>query len=355
MKQKGIYVAATKQNVGKTTVCLGLYHFLSSKMKVGFIKPVGQEHVPFKGQNVDKDVALFLDYFQLGINPELLSPILFSKGSTKYILDGKIDLIGLEKSMQQAYNAIAGQNDFMLVEGTGHVGVGSIANLSCARVSSLLQLDCIMVVPGGIGLSFDLIMMQKAMLDKYGVKIKGVVINKVLENKREEIEYYLTKALKPQGIEVIGTMPYLPFLSSPTFEDFEIIFKTAMISGMQHRIRHFEDIVLLQQETQLKINQIALVPATREELIKKTIDFRSQQKHLGEIGLILTSKAPPSHTMLEKLKKEEIPAIWVPEPSTIVMKQIMTYVTQFQLEDIEKIEKAIAHSTQFINFEKVIA
>lgn len=42
MRAKNVFVAATGQNVGKTTNCLGLFDRLRSRdFHVGFIKPVG--------------------------------------------------------------------------------------------------------------------------------------------------------------------------------------------------------------------------------------------------------------------------------------------------------------------------
>jgi len=46
MGRKAIFIAATGQNVGKTTICLGLPAGLRKRFsRVGFIKPVGQQHV----------------------------------------------------------------------------------------------------------------------------------------------------------------------------------------------------------------------------------------------------------------------------------------------------------------------
>ena len=46
MKEKGFFVAATGQNVGKTTVCLGLVSGLKKRLaSVGYMKPIGQEHI----------------------------------------------------------------------------------------------------------------------------------------------------------------------------------------------------------------------------------------------------------------------------------------------------------------------
>ena len=42
-----IFVAATRQHVGKTSSCLGIVNGMRARLKdCGFIKPVGQRHVP---------------------------------------------------------------------------------------------------------------------------------------------------------------------------------------------------------------------------------------------------------------------------------------------------------------------
>jgi dethiobiotin synthetase len=67
MKRKAIFVAATGQNVGKTTICLGLVSGLQKRFaSVGFLKPVGQESVQsHTGVPIDKDVLLFKSRFGL--------------------------------------------------------------------------------------------------------------------------------------------------------------------------------------------------------------------------------------------------------------------------------------------------
>ena len=55
-----IYVAATEQHAGKTTVSVGLYRAaIAHGYKACFIKPVGQRYVLDGGQRVDEDAVLF--------------------------------------------------------------------------------------------------------------------------------------------------------------------------------------------------------------------------------------------------------------------------------------------------------
>jgi BioD-like phosphotransacetylase family protein len=52
-------VAATKQHVGKTSTSLALLSGLQKRFdKVGFIKPVGQQHVPVYSKTLNKEICV---------------------------------------------------------------------------------------------------------------------------------------------------------------------------------------------------------------------------------------------------------------------------------------------------------
>lgn len=135
-----IYVAATRQHVGKTTTSLALLSGLMErfpKNRVGFIKPVGQQSVVVslvdEGKQtsreimVDKDAALVKQYFQLSnVSYDHISPVLIPAGYTRDYLDGKITSKDQITCIQNAFQSIQNQSDIVLCEGTGHVAVGSI-------------------------------------------------------------------------------------------------------------------------------------------------------------------------------------------------------------------------------------
>ena len=112
MPRKAFFVAATGQNVGKTTACLGLVAGLKRRhQSVGFFKPVGQEHVEVEaGQHVDKDVVLFKSHFQLSDPIEEMSPVLFPRGFTRDYLDGKVDHHHLADKITQSFASIGSRN-----------------------------------------------------------------------------------------------------------------------------------------------------------------------------------------------------------------------------------------------------
>src|SRR3989338_5120601 len=155
MRSPSFFVAATGQNVGKTTACLGLLSGLKKRLSsVGFFKPVGQEHVETDtGVHVDKDVVLFKSHFQLLDPYEEMSPVLFPRGFTRDYLDGKVQAADLIHKISHAFSAIVQRNGMAIVEGTGHTGVGSLVDLNNAQVAALLKIPIILVASGGLGSS----------------------------------------------------------------------------------------------------------------------------------------------------------------------------------------------------------
>jgi phosphate acetyltransferase len=88
------------------------------------------------------------------------------------------------------------------------------------QVAAALGLDVVIVAPGGLGVSFDVLATNYSMLKEHGVKLKGVVLNKVNPAKREMNVNYYRKALERWGVPLMGVIPEeasLPLLSMKAF------------------------------------------------------------------------------------------------------------------------------------------
>ena len=86
-----IFIAATGQNTGKTTISLSLFiwHGKNTSL-VGFIKAVGPKCQEFNGCIVDKDAALIAKVFGMEEDIRLMSPVVLGRGLTKRFLDGDL-------------------------------------------------------------------------------------------------------------------------------------------------------------------------------------------------------------------------------------------------------------------------
>jgi len=211
MKVPRIFIAATKQDEGKTTTALGLFLHLRRRFTdVGFMKPVGQKYVEQKsGTRVDKDVWLIRESFGISDNPENMSPVIIPSGFTKKYINNRNPKI-LEQKIINAFYNISQNKKFVLLEGTGHAGVGSVIDLSNARVAELLETSVIIVSSGGIGKPIDEILLNVSLFKERKVKIAGVILNKVLPSKIQQVKDYAGKALAWHGINLLGVVPFEP-------------------------------------------------------------------------------------------------------------------------------------------------
>lgn len=364
MRKKAIFVAATGQHVGKTTLCLGLIAGLKKRYaSVGFIKPVGQQHVKVdSGINVDKDVILFKKHFSMNTPWHDMSPVIIPGGFTRDFLDGKFSEKEMLATIETSFQNIASENDYTIVEGTGHVGVGSIVNINNAIVASRLGLDMVLIASGGLGSAHDELALNINLCQQQGVRVRGVILNRVLDDKREMILDYFPKSLKKWGIPLIGCIPYNEFLSQPTIQDFAALFNTPLFSGECQRYRHFSHMRLVADAVDSyalmhTVNELIITPASREKIILENVEKhrRHQEKHGEDFlgGIILTGMTAPSQTIMEKVKEYKIPALYVPLCSFDAMKMITSFTSKIRTEDQLKVEEAIHVVEKHVDFNRL--
>ncbi len=216
---KRIFIAATQQNDGKTTVALGLMCNLKENFKkIGFIKPIGQRYLQEDGVKVDEDSVLIERTLKsCGIRCGLkdTSPVAVERGFTEnYIVNPQRKVI--ERNIKEAFKRVSKDRKMMIIEGTGHAGVGSVFDHSNAKVAKMLRSKVIIVSSGGLGRPIDEIVLNKSLFDREKVSVAGAIINKVLPEKYDKINRLVRKGLSRKGVDVLGVMPYNKILSSCT-------------------------------------------------------------------------------------------------------------------------------------------
>src|ERR1700690_2896024 len=211
-----LYLAATGMNRGKTTVSLGLLAALIGRgLRTGFIKPVGQRYAMVDGTPADEDAILVKSAFALPDALDALSPVHIPRGFTKAYIGGEV-VEDLPARIRAAYDRVAKDRDVLLVEGTGHAGLGSVIDLSNAQVAAMLGARAIIVSEAGVGRPIDEIVLNHALFTRHGVDVVGAVVNKVDLASHPSMADVLERGLARHGIELLGVLPYRPLLSNPT-------------------------------------------------------------------------------------------------------------------------------------------
>lgn len=146
-KRKAVFVAGTMQHHGKTTITLGMVHALVQRQRrVAYQKPVGQQTVPVDVDGVTLQIDRDVDVFK-HLWPDLVgsyadsSPVAFPPAFTRYVLDGKETPDRLRERCVSSFERLLHASEYVVVEGTGHIGVGSIVGLNNAQVLRLLLLS----------------------------------------------------------------------------------------------------------------------------------------------------------------------------------------------------------------------
>src|SRR6266550_9440908 len=267
-----VFIAATKQNDGKTTTALGLIAALKQQYpRVGYLKPVGQRFVEIAEQKIDEDILLMDSVYQLNCPLVDMSPIAVEPDFTrKYLQTSNND--ALVARIQNAFDRVAWEKDFVLCEGSGHAGVGSVFDLSNAQVARTLGAKVIIVTQGGIGKPIDEVALNQALFEKEGVEIIGVIINKVIGTKLDYVSDFARRGFKRKGLELLGVLPHERILPKPTLELIRDELKAELLSGPDHLHNLVDDVVVGAMGAQNAMSQfkrgvLLITPGDREDII----------------------------------------------------------------------------------------
>jgi BioD-like phosphotransacetylase family protein len=338
-----LFVAATKQNDGKTTVSLGLFGALRKRLgRIGFIKPVGQRFVEVDGLRIDEDSVLIDQTFGVQTPLEAMSPIAVEPDFTRRYIEHSNNE-HLVRHIQNSFDRAAWEKDFIIIEGTGHAGVGSVFDLSNARVAKLLDSKVVLVTRGGIGQPIDEIALNKALFDKEGVEVVGVVLNKVLREKFDYVRDFARRGFERLGIELLGVIPEEPLLANATLGQICKTIKGEFVHGKNRSRRRVQKIIMgainsANVMEHLRAGTLVVTPGDREDVIHATL---SAVGYDGApiAGLILSGSTTPNPRVIEMLAAADIPAIASPLESYAVASGIHSMTVKTLPGDVEKIDK----------------
>ena len=358
---KKVFIAATKQNDGKTTVSLGLIrNFQERFKKVAFIKPIGQRYLEEEGLKIDEDSILIEKVCGIKCGLKDMSPIAVEKGFTeKYI--AKPDKQSITKQIRESFKKVSKGQDLVIVEGTGHAGVGSVFDHSNATVAKLLDAKVIIISSGGVGRPIDEVVLNKALFEKEGVKVLGVIVNKVLPEKYDKISSLVRKGLERKGINVLGVLPYNPMLSQPTIG--QIVEETGfeVLCGKEYLERPVSKVIVGAMEPGDAVefivdDSLMITPGDREDMIMASLGcFRdTDDKKLKVSAIILSCGMVPNPPVINLLSKAEVPVLLANSDTYHVATCIHDLTVKLRPKDKEKISAVVELIKQKVDLDKIL-
>jgi BioD-like phosphotransacetylase family protein len=385
-----LYLAATGQNRGKTTAALGLFDgFVRSGLTTAFMKPVGQRTVIDHGQPADEDAVLMHEIFPLAADYAAMSPVHIPRGFTKAYIAGKV-VEDLGAKVVAARDTFRAENDILLIEGTGHAGVGAVIGLSNAAVAAMLGAPAIIVSEGGVGRPIDEIVLNASHFAAHGVPVAGAIVNKVDLDSQPGIAKVLERGLARHGIELLGVLPVRPILSNPTLgmilegvrgetihpgPDLDRVIDGVAIGAMEprHMLERVgpgtlvivpgdrEDVILTLTTAHLArrfrvagASEAARIAAIAAEATNERT--ASVDGHEGAaVGLVLTGGYRPRDPVVAAIRQADLFTTLVKEDTYVVASEVHDLLVKTHPADREKIELIKALVADHLDIDRILA
>ncbi|MFH1641042.1 MAG: AAA family ATPase, partial [Candidatus Omnitrophota bacterium] len=314
-----------------------------------------------EGFKIDEDSLLIEESLKLcGIKGKLkdMSPVAVEKGFTEdYIRKPKSQSI--TKQIQGSFKRISQRKNLVVIEGTGHAGVGSVFDHSNAKVAKTLGSKVILVSSGGIGRPIDEIVLNKALFDREGVKLAGVIINKVIPEKFGKINELVRRGLRLKGIDVLGVIPYKPMLSYPTVRQISQETGFKVLPGYDDSVldNYVAKIVIgamqpKDAERYIIDQSLIITPGDREDIIQLALNFHKQNCRIS--GIVLTGDVMPGQEIMQKTKEESIPILSGKLDTYTVASRIYDLNIKIRPNDIEKIETVEQMIQEYVNLDMLL-
>jgi BioD-like phosphotransacetylase family protein len=359
---KKIFIGATGQHCGKTTISLSLMHLARKRYKrVGFIKPIGPKCIQYKGLIMDMDAAMIAGVYHLDEDAHLMSPMTLTPGLTRKFLDGEISPDYPRNAILNAIEQLEKKNDFLIIEGAGHGGVGSVVGMNNAAIASLTKAPVLMVTGGGIGSVIDAVGLNLALYKETDADVRFIMVNKLVPEKRERSLSYIRKAFANKNIVVTSAFDFSPILADPTLQHVAELLKLPLMGDPTERSRICHTIQLGASSSQRVIDHLGestllIVTSSRDELIVTA----SSLHHIPDFkkrltGLIISGHAPMSKITQQILEDSRIPYIRIEETSSVVFSLLREHVSKIGPDDAEKIELVNTMAEQYIDFDAIDA
>ena len=354
-----VFIAATRMNDGKTTASLGLIAALQEHYpRVGYIKPVGQRFVEIEEQKIDEDTVLMDSVYRLNCPLLDMSPIAVEPDFTRKYLQSSNNE-ALVKKIQKAFDRVAWEKDFVLCEGSGHAGVGSVFDLSNAQVAKILGAKVIIVTQGGIGKPIDEVSLNKALFEKEGVEVIGVILNKVVGEKVDYITEFARRGLKRKGLELLGVIPHKRILSSPTVDCVREELKAELLNHPEEINNLVDDVVVgamgaHNAMSYFKRGVLLITPGDREDIIMAACTGLDAQNDGKMAGIVLTGNLRPGPGVLKVIRAMPIPVLFTDQDSYQVASKVHDLTVKTRPSDFEKISLIRDLIARNVNLAKIL-
>ena len=354
---KAIYIATSEQNSGKSIITLGLMSMLMGKMaKVGYFRPIIED---IEEGGFDNHIETVIGHFGMDIEFEDAYAITKSKlikKKNKGKIGEVLDLI-IEK-----YKKLEERFDFVLVEGTGFTGEGTVIELDMnVLIAKNLGIPTIIVGSGAGKTLEELIDSLYLLYDSFKVKdveVLAVIANKVQLQNIELVTNSLKKSL-PQNI-LVNSIPLIQNLNNPTVQEIVNELDAKVLFGAAHLNNQTGSFSVGAMQLRnyllhLKENSLVITPGDRADIILGALQANESLNYPTISGIVLTGNIVPEDSILKLIEglSTIVPIIAVEEGTYFITNKIGSIKSKIYANNKQKIKISIATFEKYVDLDNL--
>lgn len=224
-----------------------------------------------------------------------------------------------------------------------------------------------------MGKAFDELELNRVLCQHYNVRIAGVIINKVIPEKYEQTKHYMAKAMmQTWGIPLLGCIPDRPFLGCPALADLENLFHSKLISGRDHRMRHFStndinvvttSLTRFLENLRVKSTRtLYICHVTRDDLIVGFLGEYQRRRRQSETpfeATLLVCGRKEKYQLSPEVKEiiegqDQAPIMLVEATTHEAMRKIIEFTPKLNIHDTNRVKVAVDHYEPYIDFDTLL-
>jgi hypothetical protein len=263
--------------------------------------------------------------------------------------------------MLDAIEQLDKKNDFLIIEGAGHTGVGTLFGCNNAQIARATNATVLMVTGGGLGNVVDSSQTNLALFQKEQAEVKAILVNKIIPSKREQTLKYLEMAFEHEGIQVIGGFNYQPILANPTMRRIAGVLDIQLHATEEQAQRIVHNVQIGAASAQrvaelLKESTLVIVNSSRDELLVTISNLYQLDEYRDKIaGIIIPGVGVISHITQKIIESSGIPYMLAGRTSSTVFEMIRDDVSKLTAEDTHKIRLITDLAEKRFNFDAIDA
>ncbi len=354
-----LYITPTEPRSGKSAIALGLMEILLRNIsKVGFFRPIINEDSP---SSFDHDIHLIRTYYKLDVPYESTYAYTF-RAAKELINLGHHDV--LLEGILSKFKELENQCDFVLCEGTDFEGVTSAFEFDInSDIANNLGSPLLVITNGRHKSVEEVISSTRMAVESFedkGVKILGVIVNRVQMDQSEEIVERLKQDFKTLDI-LINTIPDIPTLGKPTIREIVEALDAEVLYGADKLERHAYHYTIAAMQLRnfldhIENGSLVVTPGDRADIILGSLIAGVSTTYPNIAGILLTGGLKPEDSVLRLIdgwSKVPIPILFSSKDTYTTTEQLTSIHAEINPNDHRKIATALGVFESHVNIDEL--